>query len=89
MPNGPCVLASGEAGDAFKSKAQRCERRSKPPKHLISSKRSWTRTPQKTPRKAPAKRDGSCAALELRGVQGWAIRLGYDTCLLKDGYNSY
>ena len=35
-------------------KVQECERRSKQQKHLTSSKRSWTRTPRQTQRKAPA-----------------------------------
>ena len=67
----PCLRRGG-----CRIQVQGCERHLKPPKHLTSLKRSWTRTPRKTQRKAPAKSEGRAArrpSLEGSPVQGCCV----------------
>ena len=49
---------------------QGCEQRWKQPKHLISSKRSWTRKPRKTLSKVQVKQEGSAAERDTRAEWG-------------------
>ena len=97
LPYGRSVLAAGEAAAALKSKGASValagsEAAEAPDNNrLISSKRSGRRSPLKTQRKAPAKKEGRAArrpSLEgsktvvwQKPVKGWMQQAGHSRSL--------